>query len=213
MTTVLILYASSLGNTKRMADAIAEGASGVEQTTVRMQTVDATSIDDVWSCDALVLGSPVRQGAADSRVRNFIEGDCERLMLSGRLATKVGAVFTVGASPHGRHGDGAELAQLGMLRALAAGGMTIVSGPCEWHNATLRGPYWGPHARLCVRDDGREVLQEGSIESGHLHGYRIAQATLSFKYQPMARPRRRTGSWPRVAELFSGVREHLRSVR
>ena len=47
MTTVLILYASSLGNTKRMADAVAEGARSVEHTMVRLQTVDQTAIDDV----------------------------------------------------------------------------------------------------------------------------------------------------------------------
>lgn len=212
MITVLIIYASSLGNTKRMADAIAEGVSGVQGTQARLQPVTETSIDDVWACDALVLGSPVRQGSADARMRNFIEADCERLMISGRLATKVGAVFTVGGGAHGRHGDGAELAQLAMLRALAAGGMTIVSGPCEWRNATLRGPYWGPHARLRVREDGREVLQDGSVEAGHLHGYRIAQAALSFKSQPMARPQR-IGGGLRFAELFSGVRESMRSVR
>src|SRR5690606_17016735 len=130
-------------------------------------------------------------------------------MLSGRLATKVGAVSPVGANPHGRHGDGAEMAQLGMLRTLAAGGMTIVSGPCEWRKATLRGPYWGPHARLRIREDGREVLQEGSVEAGHLHGYRVAQAALSFTRQPLARPRR-IGYWPRMNELFSGLRTHLR---
>ena len=213
MTTVLILYASSLGNTKRMADAIAEGAGDVEQVTVRMQTIDETSIDDIWACDALVLGSPVRQGSADLRVRSFLENDCERLMLSGRLATKVGAVFTVGATPHGRHGDGAEIAQLAMLRSLAAGGMTIVSGPCEWRSATLRGPFWGPHARLCIQEDGREVLQDGSVEAGQLHGYRVAQATQSFKHRPSMLPRRMAGGWPRMADIFSGVRAHLRSVR
>ena len=212
MTTVLILYASSLGNTKRMADAVAEGARSVEHTMVRLQTVDQTAIDDVWACDALVLGSPVRQGAADARLRHFLENDCERLMLSGRLANKVGAVFAVGAHPHGRYGDGAEIAQLGMLRALAAGGMTIVSGPCEWRNATMRGPYWGPHACLRIGEDGREVLQDGSIEAGQLHGYRVAQVARSFKHQPIARPRRIV-AWPRMAELFSGVRAHLRSVR
>ena len=212
MTTVLIIYASSLGNTKRMADAIAEGARGIDSAVVRLKTVDETSIDDVWACDALVLGSPVRQGSADARVRNFIEVDCERLMLSGRLATKVGAVFTVGANPHGRHGDGAEIAQLAMLRPLAAGGMTLVSGPCEWRSATMRGPYWGPHARLRMQEDGREVLQEGSVEAGHLHGYRIAQASLSFKHAPLDRPRR-VVSRPRIADLFNGMREHMRSVR
>jgi flavodoxin len=35
MTSVLILYASSLGNTRRMADAIAEGAQDVEGATAR----------------------------------------------------------------------------------------------------------------------------------------------------------------------------------
>jgi len=211
MATVLIVYASNLGNTRRMADAVAEGARSLEGTIVRLKTVEQTTADDVWACNGLVIGSPVRQGAADPRLRSFLERDCERLILTGRLATKVGAIFTVGGAP-GRHGDGAEIAQLAMLRSLSSGGMMLLSGPCEWRDATARGPYWGPHARLRIASDGRETLQNGSVEAGHLHGFRVAQAARSFVQRPM--PYRRPRSyWPRLADLIHGMREHLRTVR
>jgi multimeric flavodoxin WrbA len=58
MAKVLIVYHSLGGNTKKMAEAVAEGAKGVAGTEVTMKTGLEATIDDLLACDAIALGSP-----------------------------------------------------------------------------------------------------------------------------------------------------------
>jgi NAD(P)H dehydrogenase (quinone) len=60
MTKVLIVYTSSFGNTKRMAEAVTEGARSVEGTEVICKEASEATADDVRVADAIVMGSPVR---------------------------------------------------------------------------------------------------------------------------------------------------------
>ena len=52
-----IIYWSGTGNTEEMAKLIAEGLND-SGASVELKTVDNASIDDVKSCDILILGSP-----------------------------------------------------------------------------------------------------------------------------------------------------------
>ena len=56
---VLVAYHSLTGNTERMAEAVAEGAKGLPGTDVVMKRVEEVTADDLFSSDALVVGSPV----------------------------------------------------------------------------------------------------------------------------------------------------------
>lgn len=114
MTTVLIVYTTSLGNTQQMAKAIADGARSVAKTNVYLKAAHDATKDDVRSCDGLIIGSPVRHRTADSRIKKFIEDVCEQLWLTDEMVGKVGGVFTVGGG-YGDCGSGCELAQLGLL--------------------------------------------------------------------------------------------------
>jgi len=58
MARILIVYHSLGGNTKKMAEAVAEGAKGVGGTEVTMKTGLEATIDDLLACDAIALGSP-----------------------------------------------------------------------------------------------------------------------------------------------------------
>jgi len=58
MAKVLIVYHSLGGNTKKMAEAVAEGARGVGNTEVTVKTGLEATIDDLLTCDAVALGSP-----------------------------------------------------------------------------------------------------------------------------------------------------------
>lgn len=197
----MIVYASSTGNTKRMAEAIAAGARETGHTDVVLRTTDDVRIDDVRRCDAMVLGTPVRHGNADSRLRRFIENDCERLAFSGKLSDKLGAVFTVGGHM-GRYGDGGELAQLALLRPMAAAGMTLVSGPAESRDPMSAGPYWGPHARLRMHENGRETLQPEMTAIARSHGRRIAQMAHALYGRTVTAP---SSTLPRVWNRLAGV--------
>jgi NAD(P)H dehydrogenase (quinone) len=203
MGSVLIVYASSLGNTRRMAEAIAAGVRAVAPIEIRLGTPEEISTREVFDCDALVLGSPVRHGSVDSRLRHFIEVDCESLVRSGRLVGKLGAVFSVGGH-FNRHGDGGEVAQIVLLRALAAAGMTLITAPCA---DDLQGPYWGPHARLRMLENGREELQRDALDTAFAHGQRIARTVCALNREaPIARPRRWL-RWPRRRNtLFAAAR-------
>jgi len=59
---VLISYYSESGNTEKLAKAIAKGAVEVLDVEVQVKRVEETSLDDLLSADAIVMGSPTYYG-------------------------------------------------------------------------------------------------------------------------------------------------------
>lgn len=59
---LLVLYHSASGNTKAMAELVADGTRSVAMTDVRLLSIaEATSADLEW-CDGLAVGSPTNMG-------------------------------------------------------------------------------------------------------------------------------------------------------
>ncbi len=58
MGTVLVVYHSLGGNTKAAAEAVADGARGVEGTDVVVKDGLSAGTDDLLGCDALAVGTP-----------------------------------------------------------------------------------------------------------------------------------------------------------
>ena len=58
MPKVLVVYHSISGNTRQMAEAVAEGAHSVSGTEVVIKEGLAATIDDLLECDGVALGSP-----------------------------------------------------------------------------------------------------------------------------------------------------------
>jgi multimeric flavodoxin WrbA len=58
MAKVLVVYHSLGGATKKMAEAVAEGAGSVAGTKVALKTGLEATLDDLLGCDAIALGSP-----------------------------------------------------------------------------------------------------------------------------------------------------------
>jgi len=58
MAKILIVYYSLSGNTKAMAEAIAEGSRAVSGTKVTIKTGLEATIDDLLGCDGVAMGSP-----------------------------------------------------------------------------------------------------------------------------------------------------------
>jgi hypothetical protein len=56
MLTVLVVYESMFGATRRVAEALAEGAS--KEATVQLRRVDAVQPEEVAAADVLVVGAP-----------------------------------------------------------------------------------------------------------------------------------------------------------
>ncbi len=184
MTKVLIVYTSTFGNTKKMAEAVAVGAASVPDTQAELKVAEATTIDDLRACDALIVGSPVRQRSADSRVKQFIDTVCEPLWIGDEMVGKVGAVFTVGGG-YGNCGAGCELAQLGLLGNLAALGMILITLPKSTPGWAVAGLHWGPNGRSGGLGMEPTGVQDEMLEAAWHHGANVARVTAALQGQDL----------------------------
>lgn len=122
MTDILILYYSSTGHVKRLANAISEGVDA-EGVVSRIRTVPAiradfaetngdsfenadgqiyVTKDDLSECGGLALGSPARFGTMAAPLKSFFETTSD-LWLSGAMVDKPACVFGSASSLHGGH--------------------------------------------------------------------------------------------------------------
>ena len=136
MAKVLIVYYSRSGNTKKMAEHVAEGArtAGGE---VTLKRVEDTSVDELQAADAVILGSPTYYGHSSGPMRTFLD---KSVKYHGRLAGKVGGAFASSANT----GGGNETTILDLLHALLIHGM-IIEGSDD-------GDHYGP-VSIGVPDD------------------------------------------------------------
>ncbi|MDI6704220.1 MAG: NAD(P)H-dependent oxidoreductase [bacterium] len=122
MTKVLIAYSSRGGNTERLAQAVEEGARGVEEVDVVLKRAADVTNDDLMEIDALIVGSPVYFGCMSSEVKEMFD---RSVAIRGRLEGKIGAAFTTSGHPTG----GKETTMLSILQAMLIHGMIVVGDP------------------------------------------------------------------------------------
>ena len=70
--TVLVAYYSKTGHTEKMAHAIKEGAKEVPGTTVLLKRVEDVNASELFSADALIVGSPVYWSNMAGEVENVL---------------------------------------------------------------------------------------------------------------------------------------------
>jgi len=97
MAKVLVVYHSLGGNTKKMAEAVAEGARGVDGTEVTVKTGLEAGIDDLLGCDAVALGSPDYFSYMAGGLKDFL--DRTYYPSQGKVAGKPAAVFGSAGGP------------------------------------------------------------------------------------------------------------------
>src|SRR5512140_1539241 len=144
MTKVLVLYYSMYGHVETMAEAVAEGARGVEGAEVTIkrvpdlvpeevarkagakvdQAAPVATVDELPNYDAIIFGTPTRFGNMCAQMRNFLD-QTGRLWLGGKLVGKIGSVFASTATQHG----GQETTITSFHSTLLHHGMIIVGVP------------------------------------------------------------------------------------
>ena len=149
MTTVIVLYYSRDGSTRRMANQISRGVTSVTGCEAMVRTVaeiprttktidqeqqpgasdervDSPIItkDELRNADGLIVGSPTRFGNMAAPLKHFFESTSD-IWLAGELSNKPGAVFTSTSSLHG----GQESTLLTMMLPLLHHGMVMVGIP------------------------------------------------------------------------------------
>ena len=93
MTTILVLYHSQGGNTRRLAEAVAEGAASIDGVQVRLKRADEADLDDLTGCDGLAIGSPEYFGYMAGRVKDFFDRTYEKARGHPKVFKKPYVVF------------------------------------------------------------------------------------------------------------------------
>ena len=157
---VLVLYFSKGGNTRRLAEAIAQGARSIKGTTVVLKHTDDVSKEDFLAADGLIVGSPVYFGSMAAPLKAIFE---EFVGIRKQMANKIGAAFTTSGDPTG----GKETTLLSIIHALLIYGMMIVGDPLT---AT------GHYGTACVGAPDAKALDNGTKL-----GRRVAELALRIK--------------------------------
>lgn len=124
---VVVAYHSVSGHTNTMAQAVADGVRMQPGACADVLDIAAATQDRLLAADAIVVGSPVRNGNVAAAVLAWIE----QWPFAGRpLEGKVGAAFVSG----GGISAGAESTLLSLLRPLLMFGMVVVGGD-SWQSA------------------------------------------------------------------------------
>jgi NAD(P)H dehydrogenase (quinone) len=195
-TTILVLYYSRHGATRKLAELIAQGVESVAGCDARLRTVPAVSTvtealesdvpasgapyvdaDDLLQCHGLALGSPTRFGNMAAAMKYFWDGTAPQ-WLSGTLSGKPAAVFTSTGSMHG----GQESTLLTMMLPLLHHGMLIVGLPYthpELMNTHSGGtPYGASH---WAGVNGNQPLSDDSRTLAIALGKRLAETAKQLR--------------------------------
>jgi NAD(P)H dehydrogenase (quinone) len=194
--TLLVLYYSRHGATRKLADLICQGIDSVPGCEARLRTVPAVSaaseasapaipaegppyveLADLRECDGLALGSPTRFGNMAAAMKYFWDGTSAE-WLTGTLAGKPACVFTSTGSLHG----GQESTLLSMMLPLLHHGMLLLGLPYTLPElmTTASGgtPYGASHWSGL---NGDRPLAEESRSLAIALGRRLAQTALKCR--------------------------------
>jgi NAD(P)H dehydrogenase (quinone) len=193
MTEILVLYYSTHGATRQMAQLIARGAESVSGVSARIRTVPRVSavcealespipeagapyveLRDLQECAALALGSPTRFGNMAAPMKYFWDSTIAQ-WLDGTLIGKPACVFTSSGTLHG----GNESTLLTMMLPLLHHGMIIVGTPyseAALLSTTTGGTPYGPSH--WAGTDSSQAISDAERQLCIAQGKRLATIAL-----------------------------------
>ncbi|MGB5984653.1 MAG: NAD(P)H-dependent oxidoreductase [Desulfobacterales bacterium] len=151
---ILILYYYKGGNTRKLADAIGQGAAQVDGVEVVLRHAKDVTQDDFTTAQGLIIGSPVYFGTMAAQLKQVLD---QFVGLRRSMENKVGAAFATSADASG----GKETTMLSIIQAMLIYGMVIVGDPLA---AT------GHYGTACVG-----APDSAAEENGRKLGRRVAE--------------------------------------
>lgn len=121
---VLVMYYSRTGNTKKLAEAVAEGVAEVNDVKCVLKSVAEVTKDDFLSSDGIIAGSPVYFGILAAELKAVFD---KFVGLRSQMENKIGAAFATAGSPDG----GKETTIMSILQSILIYGMMVVGDPME----------------------------------------------------------------------------------
>jgi len=128
MPKIIVVYFSKTGNTKKMAELVAQGAQG-QKVEVVVKPVQEMTSQELLSYDGIIIGSPTYYGSMAWEIKRLLD---ESVAFHGDLYGKVGGAFSSAANI----GGGNETVILDILNGMLIHGMII--------QGTHKGDHYGP---------------------------------------------------------------------
>jgi len=128
MAKAIVIYYSRSGNTKEMAQIIANAIKEADLQ-VDCKSVNDVKAEDLLNYDAIVIGSPTYYGHMAGPIKQLFD---DIVSFHGKLDGKVGAAFTSSANI----GGGNETTIMGIIEAMLIAGCVVQGDP--------QGDHYGP---------------------------------------------------------------------
>ncbi len=190
MAKVAIVYHSTYGHTKRMAEAVARGASSVDGVEVSLMTATEAieRLDELDSADAIIFGTATYMGNIASEMKRFMEATVKRWFPQA-WRDKIAGGFTNSSS---FSGDKLNTLMGLFVFAMQHGMIWVSTGvlPSENHPEQMdriegpgpealnrMGSFIGPMGASFQVDTGPS---EGDLATAEHYGKRVAEITLQF---------------------------------
>jgi len=166
---ILVTYHSLSGHTERMAEAVASGAKELPGTQVLLKRVGEVTAEDLFSSDAVVVGSPVYWSNMSGEVKSFFDDWQFKFGVfpDFKMKNKVGAAFATG----GQVSSGKEVTMLTILAAMLGNQMIVVSGG-------------GAFGASATTEGDSPGLDKGELADARLLGMRVAEVSAMLKHVP-----------------------------
>ena len=128
MAKAIVIYYSRSGNTKEMAQIIANAIKEADLQ-IDCKSVNDVKAEDLLNYDAIVIGSPTYYGHMAGPIKQLFD---DIVSFHGKLDGKVGAAFTSSANI----GGGNETTIMGIIEAMLIAGCVVQGDP--------QGDHYGP---------------------------------------------------------------------
>jgi NAD(P)H dehydrogenase (quinone) len=192
MPNIAIVYHSTYGHTKLMAEAVQRGAQSLPGAAVTLYTVEeaAAGLDQLDSADAIIFGCPTYMGSMSAGMKTFVEVAAKKWFTLA-WKDKIAGAFTNSSSFSGdklntlvgllinamQHGM--IYVSLGLFpSANRPADMNSIAGPsAESHNRV--GSFIGPMSSS-FQVNPPDAPGQGDLETAAIYGLRVATITAQF---------------------------------
>lgn len=157
---ILVLYCSKSGNTKKLAEAVAQGVNSVQGMEAVLKDSEEVNKEDFLEAQGVIAGSPVYFGSMAAELKSVFD---RFVGVRSKMEGKVGAAFATSADPSG----GKETTMMSIIQALLIYGMVVVGDPLS---AT------GHYGTSCVG-----APDAGSRKNAGLLGRRVAELVITLR--------------------------------
>ena len=149
---ISIIYHSESGNTKKVAELIAQGAEEVEGVQTRLMDLEAIDREYVRSSKAVIFGGPTYCGTFSWQMKKWFD------TTDIGLADKLGSVFVT----ENYLGGGADVAELGLI------GMMLVRGMLAYSSGVGRNVPFTHYGAVTIKDGDEPQRERARILGGRV---------------------------------------------